>query len=141
MKKTLMCCCVTTGIAAILFAPGQATAAPHHEVDRRGSIHFEPHREVHVAPVGSVHFEHPGVRWGPLVVHPRYAPEYIRRFRPGYRTLLIGPDSYYYYPALPVGCQTVVTVSGQYYYFCDGVYYMPYLYAGTTVYVAVPPPM
>ena len=64
----------------------------------------------------------------------------ISRFRPGYGSLLIGPDTFYYYPALPPGCQTVV-VNGQAYYFCNGLYYMPYLYGGTTVFVVVPPPV
>jgi len=152
MSKTLVWCWSTTllAIAGIVCLPGQSPAAPprasrpepHPAPAGRGSVHFAPaHVDVHRGPVGSVHFAPREVpHWGHLELHPRYAPEYFRRFRPGYLPLPIGADTYYYYPQLPADCVTTVSVAGQYYYFCDGIYYMPYLYGGNTIFVAVPPP-
>lgn len=134
---------------------------PVHEVPR-GSVHFAPHVEYHAPPradfrggrpaefhdyghapyYGSVHFEHHDDWWrrGWWGGVPRYAPDYFRRFRPGWATLLLGGALYYYWTALPdAGCGTQV-INDQTYYICDGIYYVPYFYNGTMVYVAVPPP-
>jgi hypothetical protein len=129
----------------IVCLPERAAAQrrEHREAERRGSIHFaEPRRDFRFEPRGSIRFDRPDVRWArsPFGVAPRYDRDYFRRFRPGWRTVVIGPGTFYYYPALPPGCGTVV-VGAQYYYFCGGVYYLPYLYQGTTIYVAVPPPV
>jgi len=69
-----------------------------------------------------------------------YRDDYFRRFRPGWRPIVIGDVQYYTYPVLPVGFQTVV-VNGVTFYFYDGVYYQPYIYEGQTVYMVVPPPV
>jgi len=66
-----------------------------------------------------------------------YGDAYFRRFRPGYRSFLIGDAYYYYYDDLPGGCQTVLA-NGITYDLCDGVYYQPYIYGGQTVYMVVP---
>ena len=68
-----------------------------------------------------------------------YRDEYVRHFRPGYRSFLIGDASYYYYDDLPPGYQTVV-IDGITDYLFDGVYYQPYVYDGQTVYMVVPAP-
>jgi hypothetical protein len=121
------------------------------------SIHFGvrvPPPVVRVPPPASVHYEHyerrehiehhPEPHWGappyaPVYRHP-YRDDYLRRFRPGYRTIVVGNTLYYTYPGLPPAYRPVV-VSGVTYYFADGVYYQPYLYGGQTVYMVVPPPV
>jgi hypothetical protein len=125
--------------------PVPRPAPAYHGFEHHGSVHFAPrefHPDVHPH-YGDLHYyehrdrDHDWARpwWGV----PYYRPEYFRRFRPGWATLAIGGGTYYYYPALPGGCGTVV-VNDQLYYLCDGIYYVPYFYGGTTVYVAVPPP-
>jgi hypothetical protein len=137
---------VVIASVGIVCLPGRAVAQRHEhpEAEHRGSIHHggpESHRDFHSERRGSIRYEHDERPWSraPFLVAPHYEREYFRRFRPGYRTIVIGPGTFYYYPVLPTGCGTVA-VGGQYYYFCDGVYYLPYLYQGTTIYVAVPPP-
>jgi hypothetical protein len=124
---------------------------------RFGSV--PPRRVVPVVPPGSVRYEHYYDRdrhWErdrdhfarPAVVAPPYPVayrnpyrvEYVRRFRPGWRPIVVGSTQYYVYPALPPACQPVV-VGGVTYYLADGVYYQPYLYEGQTVYMVVPPPL
>lgn len=149
MSKTFTWCWTTTAaaVAGALCLPGWAPAEEHghREIEHRGSIRYavpEPHREIHVEHgVGSIRYEHHELeRRGPLLIAPHYSHDYFAHFRPGFRSVLIGPSSYYYYPALPPGCQTVV-VNGQSYYLCGGIYYMPYLYEGNTIFVVVPPPI
>jgi hypothetical protein len=91
-------------------------------------------------PPGTVRYEHylaPGYHGNYRFP---YREEYWRRFRPGWRPLVIGDVQYYAYPVLPPGYQTVV-VNGVTYYVLDGIYYQPYLYEGQTMYLAVPPPI
>lgn len=113
-------------VAGLFCLPGLTQAADSHHRDgwhRGGDRH--------------VRYAHPGPWFhGPVA----YRHDYFLRFRPGYRTILIGPSSYYYYSALPAGYQTVV-VNGQTFYLAGGVYYQPYPYAGGTVYLVVPPPV
>jgi len=94
--------------------------------------HYEP-----PAMVRHDHYEAPGYRgaW-----RNPYRDDYFRRFRPGWRPIVIDGAQYYTYPVLPVGYQTVV-VNGVTYYFYDDVYYLPYIYEGQTVFMAVPPPV
>lgn len=97
-------------------------------------------RHEHYEPPGWVrheHYEAPGY-WGRW--RNPYREEYFRHFRPGWFPIVIGEVQYYAYPVLPAACQSVV-VNGVLYYFCDGVYYQPYIYQGQTVYMAVPPPV
>jgi hypothetical protein len=113
---------------------------------------------VPVVPPGSVRYEHyrgrehdhdwdrfrrppvwPAPRPGVVYRHP-YSDVYLRRFRPGWRPIVVGTTQYYVYPALPMGVTTVV-VNGVTYYLADGVYYQPSLYEGQTVYMVVPPPI
>jgi hypothetical protein len=118
------------------------------------SIRFgghEPPRVRPVVPPAAVRYEHYHEReWHgrPIPVvpppvlayrHP-YRDEYVRRFRPGYRTIVVGSTQYYAYTALPPGCQTVA-VNGVTYFLADGVYYQPQIYEGQTVYMVVPPPI
>src|SRR5439155_27057353 len=57
----------------------------------------------------------------------------------GYHTFAYGSYSYYWWPTLPVGA-TAVAYGDSTGYTADGVYYIPYLYNGQAIYVAVPPP-
>jgi len=141
MEQFLGRCRLLAVHSALFMLAGWGSAADHgrHEVHGRGSVHFArpPVRhEVVVRRVPTVRFEHHESFWRRII---HYDLEYLRLFRPGWRTVVIGPSTYYYYPALPSGCQTVVA-NGLTYYLCGGVYYMPYLYQGATIYVAVPPP-
>ncbi|HZU35168.1 MAG TPA: hypothetical protein VFA18_04645 [Gemmataceae bacterium] len=117
----------------MLALPGSALAADHHHHDgrHRGTGRFAEH-ERHEA-----HFDHHGPGFHGAFHYDR---DYFRHFRPGYRTIMIGPATYYYYPGLPVGYQTVV-VGGRTYYLAGGVYYVPYAYSGSTIYLAVRPPV
>jgi hypothetical protein len=123
------------------FAPdGPADHPAHWAVEHHGSIRYgvpEPHRGYDYERDRSIRYG-PWAR-APFLVAPRYSREYFRLFRPGYRTVVIGPGTFYYYPVLPPGCGPVVA-NGQTYYLCSGVYYLPYLYQGATIYVVVPPP-
>jgi hypothetical protein len=113
------------------------------------SIHFgsvPPPRPVVVVPPATVRYEHYHPRPPVAVVPPRviyhnpYADAYFRRFRPGYRPVVVGTTQYYIYPTLPPVYQTVV-VNGVSYYVADGIFYQPYLYEGQTVYMVAPPPI
>jgi len=130
-------------LTAILCLPGRARAEEHRhwEEHDRGSVRYASRdwhreREVHYHHGGTIRYERPERFFR---VPGRYERDYFRRFRPGYRTLMIGPNPYYYYPVLPPGYQTVL-VRGQPYYVYEGIYYQPYLYQGGTIYVVVPPP-
>ena len=107
-----------------------------------GSVHYggSP-APAHVAPVhiapGAVRSEHYAGSPSRGGYRNPYGDEYFRRFRPGYRSFLIGDASYYYYDNLPPNYQTVV-IDGITYYLFDGVYYQAYLYGGQTVYMVVP---
>ena len=118
-----------------------------HYGDRRPEVRpvapvVVPHveRHEHYEPPGLVrheHYEAPGY-WGRW--RNPYREDYYRHFRPGWFPIVVGDIQYYGYSALPGACQTVI-VNGVTYYFCDGVYYQPYLYGGQTVFMAVPPPV
>jgi hypothetical protein len=106
---------------------------------------------VPALPPASVRYEHFHDRdrfgrpyWGPprpgVVYRHPYSVAYLRRFRPGWRPIVIGPTQYYVYAAPPPG-SSVLTLNGVSYYLSDGVYYQPYLYEGQTVYMVVPPPI
>jgi len=127
-----------------------------------GSVHFDSRRPPPAPPVvppGAVRYEHyhdrdhdRGRDWDRE--HGRdwdrdrdrhdyrnpYNDAYFRRFRGGYRPIVVGTTQYYFYPDLPGGYQTVV-VNGTTYYLADGVYYQPYIYEGQTVYMVVAPPV
>jgi hypothetical protein len=134
-------------------AAGHAQVSVRVEVGRHhpgGSIRYgtPPPRVVPAVPPAAVRYEHyrfnhPAVVWTPphwgRYRNP-YPQAYWRRFRPGYRTVVIGPTQYYAYPAMPAGYQTVV-VNGVTYYVQGGVYYQPYIDGGQTVYVVVPSPI
>jgi hypothetical protein len=120
---------------------GGGHGAPAHV----GSVHFGGHpgpshldpRHFDPAVHGTVRSEH-FERWGGY--RNPYRDDYIRHFRPGFRFFILDGAEYYgYYDLLP-DCQTVV-VGGVAYYLCDGVYYLPYIYNGQTVYMVVPPPV
>ena len=66
-----------------------------------------------------------------------YRDEYFRHFRPGYNPYVIDGAQYYGYNTLPVGYQQVV-INGVVYYLFDGVYYLPYIYNGQTIYIVAP---
>jgi hypothetical protein len=129
MKKSLWRWIALPAIVAGLFClPGALQAADHHHRDGwHGRVRHVEH----------VRYAHPRV-WvhGPIA----YRHDYFLRFRPGFRSIIIGPSTFYYYSALPVGYQTVV-VNGQTFYLSAGVYYQPYPYAGGTIYLVVPPPV
>jgi hypothetical protein len=122
---------------------GHASAG--HAVAHVGSVHYAVRTNpARVAPpvrsgavraehyAGAVRAEHyAGAEHGGAHRNP-YREEYVRHFRPGYRSFLIGDASYYYYYDLPPDCQTVV-INGITYYLCNGVYYEAYLYGGQTV--------
>lgn len=116
-------------VAGLLCLPSVIQAAEIHHRDgwhRGGYRHVEHFRYAHPGP------------WlhGPIV----YGHDYFLRFRPGYRSIVIGPSTYYYYSALPAGYQTVV-VNGQTFYLAGGIYYQPYPSASGTIYLVVPPPV
>ncbi len=69
-----------------------------------------------------------------------YQESYFRRFRPGYRLVVVGTSQYYVYYNLPPNTQSVV-VNGISFYLSDGIYYQPRLYEGQTVYMVVPSPI
>jgi len=134
-------------------AAGRAQGSLRVEVGRHhpgGSVRYAapPRRVVPAVPPGAVRYEHNYYRHPPVAWTPPgwgrwrnpYHETYWRRFRPGYRTVVIGPTQYYAYPALPVGYQSVV-VNGVTYYLHEGVYYQPYIYGGQTQYLVVPPPV
>jgi len=144
------------GLATLMWAAAPASAQRGGERGR-AAVHearvehgVPPHGNFHpVARGGSIHFAE---RAGRDPVGPPFGPDrrvdnryrnpyrddYFRRFRPGYRPLVLGGAQYYMYPNLPSNCQTVLA-NGITYDVCDGVYYQPYMYQGQTVYLVVPP--
>ncbi len=135
------------GIALYAQAPNLA----HAQVAVGASVRFGGHPAyAPIARTGSVRYGHAATVYRAPVVRERFAPvvpvravysdPYFRRFRPGYRPVVIGGRTHYYYPALPFGYRPVV-VGPTTYYFAAGVYYQPYFYQGSTVYLAVPPPL
>jgi hypothetical protein len=133
-------------------AAGHAQVSVRVEVGRHhpgGSIRYAapPPPVVPAVPPGAVRYEHYHYRDRPVWAPPGwgryrnpYTETYWRRFRPGYRTIVVGPTQYYAYPALPVGYRTAV-VNGVTYYQHNSVYYQPYMYGGQTLYMVVPPPI
>ena len=99
-----------------------------HPIARIGSIHYGA--RAGRDPAGAAE------RLGGAHRNP-YHEEYSRRFRPGYRPIMLGGAQYYMYDNLPIGCQTVLE-NGITYDVCDGVYYQPYIYGGHTVYLVIP---
>ena len=152
MRRIFSQMCMSVIMVAALLWMAAPAGAQHGHGDRGGShptphggsVHFDGHVEpahvVHEVPHGIVrdeHYEHPdyhGVYRNP------YRDDYFKRFRPGYWPIVVGDVQYYVYSALPIGFQTVV-VNGVTYYLFEGVYYLPYIYGGQTVYMAVPPPI
>jgi len=66
-----------------------------------------------------------------------YSVEYLSRFRPGYRPFVVGDVQYYGYYNMPAPyLQTMI--NGVTYYISNGVYYLPRVFGGQTVYLAVP---
>jgi hypothetical protein len=150
---------VGAAVTWTLVAVGGAGAQVHVNVDLGhhpgASIRFgstPPRRVVPVVPPAAVRYEHfvaPGRRevHGPYhevreheFYRNPYRDDYFRRFRPGWRPIVVRGVQYYAYPVLPPGYQTVV-VNGVTYYLLDGVYYQPTLYEGQTMYMVVPPPI
>lgn len=143
------------GLAAVMWAAAPVSA--QRRVERaREAVHearvehaIARHDFHPVARGGSIHFAE---RAGRDPVGPRFGPDhrfdnryrnpyrddYFRRFRPGYRPLVLGGAQYYMYPNLPGNCQTILA-NGVTYDVCDGIYYQPYIYQGQTVYLVVPP--
>jgi hypothetical protein len=105
-----------------------------------GSVHYgareDPIRHDVVRP-DAVRFEHYAGLAPRGVYRNPYHDDYFRRFRTGYFPLLLGGAQYYGYYDLPLGCSPVV-LNGATYYYCDGVYYQPYMYGGQTVYLVAP---
>jgi len=142
------------GLAALMWATASTSAEPKgHDGGHRdshsapahvGSVHYggrpAPGRvdPPHFAPVthGTVRSEH-YERWGGY--HNPYRDDYIRHFRSGYRFFILGDAEYYGYYDLAPDCEPVV-IGDITYYLCDGVYYLPYIYGGQTVYLVVPAP-
>jgi hypothetical protein len=147
------------GLAVLLWATAPLSGAPkgghppaahppagHPAPAHVGSVHYgarpEPGRvapgrvgpAVHAGAVRSEHYE--GRRPEGGYRNP-YHDEYFRHFRPGYRSYFLDDVEYYGYDDLPGDCPPVV-INGVTYYFCDGVYYQPYIYDGQTIYLVVP---
>jgi hypothetical protein len=151
---------LVSGLAALMWATatisaphGGHGAAPHaggghaggggHAPAHVGSVHYGAraapvpvHPEVRSGAVRSEHYEHVEHKGG---YRNPYRDDYARHFRPGYRPFVVGDAEYYGYDSLPTDCPPVV-LNGITYYFCDGVYYQPYIDGGQTVYLAVPGP-
>jgi len=109
-----------------------------------GSVHYgsrpAPAHVGPAAPVGAVRSEHYAASASGGAYRNPYRADYFRRFRPGYRFIVIGDAQYYGYDSLPIGFQEVV-LNGIIYYVFDGVYYQAYIYDGQTVYLVVPAPV
>ena len=122
---------------------GDGRAGGGHAVARTGSVRYgtraAPARvgvDVRVGAVRSEHYAGSVIRG---TYRNPYRDDYFRRFRPGYRPIVLGDAQYYIYDSLPPACPAIV-VNGIVHYLCDGVYYQPYIYGGLTVYMVVPPP-
>ena len=138
------------GLAALVWVTGPISGGKGHGGHPSGGGHPPAH-------VGSVHY---GSRPGPAPFRPSvregtvrsehyeglgsragyrnpYRDEYFRQFRPGYRPYLFGDSQYYGWDTLPLGYQPVM-LNGVMYYLFGGVYYLPYIYGGQTVYLAIP---
>ena len=105
--------------------------------------HVPPPRAVPFVPVpppAAIRHEHYEAREYRGEHRNPYREEYFRRFRSGYRPIVVNGAQYYLYPGLPPGYQTVV-VNGVTYYLANSVYYQPYIYEGRTEFMVVPPPI
>jgi hypothetical protein len=120
------------------------SAGGGHAAASIGSVHYGARAApAHVGPpvrAGAVRSEHYAGSPSRGAYRNPYGDAYFRRFPPGYRPFLLNGAQYYGYDSLPLGYQLVV-VNGITYYLFDGVYYLPYIYGGQTVYLVVPNPM
>jgi hypothetical protein len=150
----VMVMCAASAISAPRGGGGGHAAAPRggggHAVARVGSVHYgaaagqargrPAAREGRpAAREGAVHSEHyaGGAYRGAGGYRNPYRAEYFSHFRPGYYPYYLNGAQYYGYNDLPIGYQTVV-INGITYYLFDGVYYLPYIYGGQTVYLVAP---
>jgi hypothetical protein len=115
-----------------------------HAAASMGSVHYGARAvPTQVGPpvrAGAVRSEHYAGSPSRGAYRNPYGNAYFRRFPPGYRPFLLNGAQYYGYDGLPLGYQLVV-VNGITYYLFNGVYYLPYIYGGQTVYLVVPNPM
>ena len=123
---------------------GGHVSSSGHAAASMGSVHYgtrvAPAQVGPAVRAGAVRSEHYAGSPSRGAYRNPYGNEYFRHFPPGYRPFVLNGAQYYGYDSLPLGYQLVV-VNGITYYLFDGVYYLPYIYGGQTVYLVVPNPM
>jgi hypothetical protein len=91
---------------------------------------------VGVPPVAAVGVPPFGGLAPPIGVNWPYSAAYLSLIPPGYATLMLGQQPYFYTTMLPPGCQPVLGGGGTA-FVSAGVFYQPFFYQGQTVYVVV----